>query len=269
MKQALARWHDDFELIRIDHGTMNYRINEKELLLKEGDCLFINTRQMHSGYSHNGEDCDFFCIVFSPALFAQNTVIYESYLHPAILDSGVEFIYFDKTHPFHMEIQRALLEMESEKYTGAPGYELAVIGKMHLLFSRLIRLPEFHTDTKKDQPPQDLLGQREMVSFLYQNYTKRLTLDAIAASGHVSRSKCCNIFKFYLKQSPIEFLNHYRLKVSCQLLETTDLNITQIASSCGFNHSSYYTELFSRSYGCTPTEYRRIIRGNLHMPSTP
>ena len=85
-------------------------------------------------------------------------------------DSGVEFIYFDEDHPFRDTMYRALFEMEEEKTDGALGYELAIIGRMRLLFSRLMRLPEFHSQTKKGQPPQDLVSQREMVSFICRNY---------------------------------------------------------------------------------------------------
>lgn len=269
MNRALAHWHEDFEFIRVNSGRMNYRVNEKEFLLKAGDCLFINTKQLHAGFSHNGEDCNFSCILFHPALFSRNTALFQSCLKPLMQDSGVEFIYFDEDHPFRDTMYRALFEMEEEKTDGALGYELAIIGRMHLLFSRLMRLPEFHSQTKKDQPPQDLVSQREMVSFICRNYTERLTLDAIAASGHVSRSKCCLIFKYYVNQSPIEFLNHYRLEVSCQLLKTTGFTITQIASSCGFNHSSYYAELFLREYGCTPTAFRKRATLPAQAPVSP
>ncbi|NMB32666.1 MAG: helix-turn-helix transcriptional regulator, partial [Clostridium sp.] len=76
-------------------------------------------------------------------------------------------------------------------------------------------------------------------------------------SGNVCRSKCCKIFKRYLMQSPIEFLNTYRLEISSNLLKDTSKSVTEVAFACGFNHLSYYSELFKRYYGCTPSEYRK------------
>jgi len=67
----------------------------------------------------------------------------------------------------------------------------------------------------------NLETQKNMVSFIYQHYSEKILLDDIAASGYVSRSKCCIIFKHYLHQSPIDFLNSYRLKVSCNMLKNT------------------------------------------------
>ena len=68
------------------------------------------------------------------------------------------------------------------------------------------------------------------------------------------------IFKEYLHQPPIDFLNKYRLKVSGYLLTHTQSSITEIALSCGFNHLSYFSKIFLREYGCTPTEYRKQMK---------
>ena len=89
------------------------------------------------------------------------------------------------------------------------------------------------------------------------HYSEKVTLNDLAAFAHISRSKCCRIFKHYLQQSPIDFLNAYRLKVSCSLLASTNKTITEIAFACGFNHLSYYSKYFAESYGCTPREYRK------------
>ena len=69
---------------------------------------------------------------------------------------------------------------------------------------------------------------------------------------------CCRIFKYYLQQSPVDFLNACCLKVSCRLLDTTDQTITEIALACGFTHLSYFSKLFCAAYGYTPREYRRL-----------
>lgn len=110
----------------------------------------------------------------------------------------------------------------------------------------------------KADPQLDL--QRRMVAFVEENYYSDLSLDDIAQNASVSRSTCCRLFRKYVNMSPIDFLNSYRLQVAGSLLETTDLPVTQIASRCGFNHASYFSELFRKSYGCTPMAYRIQLR---------
>lgn len=74
----------------------------------------------------------------------------------------------------------------------------------------------------------------------------------------VCRSKCCKIFKEFLGKTPIEYLTEYRINKSIGLLKTTDMSITEIAVSCGFCGSSYFTETFVKIMKCTPSGFRKI-----------
>ena len=255
-KRALCHWHEDIEFIRILEGRMNYRINSQKIQLHKNDCIMVNARQMHYGYSYNQQDCTFTCILFHPQLFSRNQLLYQEYVLPFLENRGIEFLTFSPENPLHTEVTESLDRIADLKQLAPPGYELEVIGIMHILWSHMLRHPQAIAGKTDVPPDSDLTVQRDMVSFIYQNYPDKVTLDDIASAGNVSRSKCCAIFKIYLQQSPIDFLNHYRLEVSRNLLRTSELNITQIATACGFNHLSYYSKLFSRSYGCTPHEYR-------------
>src|SRR5699024_1518413 len=70
--RALCHWHDDLEFIRSREGVMYYRIGSRTVLLKEGDCLIVNSRQMHYGYSRSRGECRFLCILVHPRLFSAN-----------------------------------------------------------------------------------------------------------------------------------------------------------------------------------------------------
>ena len=104
----------------------------------------------------------------------------------------------------------------------------------------------------------DILIYRRINDFITRNYTRKLTLDEIAASGNISRSKCCALFQEYAGHTPINFLNLYRLKASTELLRNTTDSIASIALACGFIQQSYYNRLFLREYGMTPKEYRDL-----------
>lgn len=128
---------------------------------------------------------------------------------------------------------------------------------MGRLISRGLLSPEPSPDSDFARPDPDSTAQKAMVSYIYQNYSGKITLDDIAAAGHVSRSKCCRIFHDYLRQSPVDFLNRYRLESSRRLLGESGLSVTDTATACGFGHLSYFSKLFRECFGCTPKEYRK------------
>ena len=103
----------------------------------------------------------------------------------------------------------------------------------------------------------NVLIQKRMLDFIRTHYGEKLTVDAIAAAGGVCRTKCWQIFRKYLGQTPNDYLNSFRLEKGMQLLKSTRMSVTEIAEECGFSSASYFTELFTRQKGCTPTQYRR------------
>lgn len=248
--KALCHWHEDIELIRIREGSMNFFINGKRTLLHKNDCIMINARQMHYGYSSNQQECLFTCVLFHPQLLAGNTSLYQKYILPIIGNHHLEYLFLP-------EEAAAIDRLVRSKEQALPGYELEAIGILHILWRNLLSCNPLLSTSETTKDYSDLSLQKDMVSFISQHYSEKLSLADIAAAGNVCRSKCCSIFKHYLQQSPIDFLNCYRLEVSCHLLKNTDRSITAIATACGFNHLSYFSKLFLRSYGYTPGEYRK------------
>ena len=253
---APCHWHDDIEWVYMISGKMCYYINGKSVLLNEKDSLMVNARQMHYGYSYKEQDCRFLCILFHPSLLGGNKALLQKYVTPVIENADCEYLHFSSKQARGQEIAEYLEQIRCLKEGAANAYEMQAIAVRFQLWSSLLQCGEFVIRDSKSDRNGELEIQKNMVSFIYQHYAEQISLNDIAASGNVSRSKCCLIFKHYLQQSPVDFLNTLRLKTSCSLLRNTDKSITEIAFICGFNHLSYFSKLFIRSFGCTPREYR-------------
>lgn len=253
---APCHWHDDIEWVYIMSGKMSYYINGKRILLNEKDSLMVNARQMHYGCSYKGQDCRFLCILFHPSLFGCNKALLQKYVTPVIENADCEYLHFHSEQTRGQEIAEYLEQIHCLKAGAADAYEIQVIAVIFQLWSSLLQCRELVLQNSNSDGNSDLEIQKNMVSFIYQHYAEQISLNEIAASGNVSRSKCCLIFKHYLQQSPVDFLNTFRLKTSCNLLRNTEKSITEIAFSCGFNHLSYFSKLFIKNFDCTPREYR-------------
>ena len=112
---------------------------------------------------------------------------------------------------------------------------------------------EGHSETQN----ADLTVLKNMIGFIQQNYTVKISLADIAASGAVGQSKCFKLFSRYIGKTPNVYLTQYRLDKSTGLLKNTDMNVTEIAHAVGFNGSSYYAEAFRKWSGKSPSEYRK------------
>jgi len=54
-----------------------------------------------------------------------------------------------------------------------------------------------------------------------------------------------------------EFIRSQRLKLVADLLKTSDVTVSQVGYSVGFNDPAYFSKRFKEVYNCTPTQYAK------------
>ena len=87
--------------------------------------------------------------------------------------------------------------------------------------------------------------------------SSELSLERIASRIGISEAHFCRIFKEYTGFRPFEYMNLLKLQRAKELLKNTEMSISEIAKSVGYESHSYFSMLFKRYMGITPTEYRR------------
>ena len=93
--------------------------------------------------------------------------------------------------------------------------------------------------------------------YIETNYSYPVTVEDVAAYVGISRSHLFRSFQTYMGKSPKEFLSEYRIKQACHLLKETDLSVSAIAYSVGFENNLYFSKAFKKHKGVSPSEYRK------------
>lgn len=94
------------------------------------------------------------------------------------------------------------------------------------------------------------------VLFMECNCHRKLSLRQIAAGVGMSRSRLSALFVTHLEVSPMRFLKTIRMRQARALLQSSSLNIKEIAACAGFNDMSHFVRDFGRLYGKSPTTIR-------------
>ena len=81
------------------------------------------------------------------------------------------------------------------------------------------------------------------------------TVAAFSKAVHMSRMQLHRKLKALTGLSASEFVRSQRLKLSTQILGQSDINISEVGYSVGFNDPAYFTKCFRETYSCTPSEY--------------
>ncbi|HBI81757.1 MAG TPA: hypothetical protein DDY04_07450 [Bacteroidales bacterium] len=84
-----------------------------------------------------------------------------------------------------------------------------------------------------------------------------LNADFLADKVAVSKSSLYLKLKNLAGLTPHDLINKRRLEKAALLLKTTHLTVSEIIDQTGFNSRTYFYELFTRYYGCSPSQYRK------------
>lgn len=79
--------------------------------------------------------------------------------------------------------------------------------------------------------------------------------EAFAKAVGMSRMQLHRKLKALTGLSATEFIRNQRLKLAAQLLKKSEINVSQVGYTVGFNNHSYFTKCFKEQYGCSPSEY--------------
>lgn len=102
------------------------------------------------------------------------------------------------------------------------------------------------------------LGQirEDIVAYIRDNYSAELSMQSVARAMNYSEAYFCKLFKQCFKVNFSAYLNEYRTRRAQELLQTTRLSVREVSRECGYSDSNYFTRVFKRIVGVTPSEYR-------------
>ncbi len=99
-----------------------------------------------------------------------------------------------------------------------------------------------------------------IIRFIKQNRHLSITSKDICEALYCSRSHMSTAFNKATGKTVREYITELRVSDAKQLLTHSDLNVTEIAYSVGFNNSNYFSDIFKKHCGLSPLEYRKSTR---------
>ena len=99
---------------------------------------------------------------------------------------------------------------------------------------------------------------KNMLSFIHAEYLNDFSVADIAEAANISKSSCDKMFRKMLQKSPLEYVIDYRIDRSIEQL-SEGASVTEAALGCGFKSLPYYSRMFRKKTGYTPSMYRKML----------
>lgn len=265
MEMVRWHWHEELEFVLVKEGCGEFCVSDDTYILKAGQGVLINQGVLHSFHiAKEYDNCIYTSIVFHPSfLFSYgHTKLCSIYLHPIISNTAFASLSLPGENDFQksvLELMDRIIQVNSQQKFC---YELYtreyLIHIWILLLERRTKEKITFVETRGTKASMDEERAKEAIRYIEEHYAEPISLDDIAASIHVSKSECCRCIRRSMKMTPFEYLMKYRIFVAAGMLcdSSSYDSISTLASSVGFNSSSYFNKLFRKYMKCTPTQYR-------------
>ncbi|MBN15856.1 MAG: AraC family transcriptional regulator [Pelagibacterium sp.] len=111
-------------------------------------------------------------------------------------------------------------------------------------------------------------AERRCLEMMRARLSQDISLDELAAEARLSPFHFARMFKQSIGVPPRVYLTQLRMEKTCQLLETTDLSVTEIAQEVGYSSNQVLARVFIKHQRMSPTEYRRAVRDQVRFAAS-
>lgn len=231
--------HPDHYLLALStKGRCNYDIGGKTCTVEKGNLLFFQKGLLHTAKSDPDYHWSFFSTTFGVMDFGnsgtsaleelENVIRVRDYLKFHTLFSELNHLWTAKSEGYLLRCRSIILEV------------LYLVIKEKSSISH----PAPHT--------QQIL---EIMAMMQKNYSKNYTVEELAAIAGLSYSHFSLVFKRITGYAVTEYQNLIKINKAKDLLLGGSCNVTEAAEIVGFNNIYYFSRLFKKTTGHSPSEY--------------
>jgi len=256
-----SHWHTESEIFYCIEGEVLFQINDTESIpVRAGEALFIDGSDIHTGHARGDQGCSFCAMVFDFGMLA--SAQYDA------LQEGMIVPFQERKATFPRlitsETDGALLQhikdMIALSKQPPPGYEAAIKGHLYLMLHHAAASGRLVNRSRTDAADTSRTERlKKVIVYIQNNYHRPIRIGELADLIPMSEGQFCRFFKSMTGQTPVDYMNSYRVRKAAELLRQPEHKISDIALDVGFGHISYFVRVFRRIMNCTPSEYRKNL----------
>lgn len=232
----------DYQLLYIAAGTTHFFFDGKEKSVPSGSIILYRPGEYQKYIYYSEYQPEVFWVHFS----GSNVEKILKYYH---IDEKRNLFPAGQSSDYKVLFQKMILELQMLRpmYTEMLS---ALLNGVFLLICRQL----LEADTRQFLVHSEI---EQAISYFNTHYSEKISIDEYANKRHISKGWFIRSFKAYTGLTPLNYLLTLRLGNARELLEQTNYSIKKIAAIVGYDNPLYFSRLFAREYGISPSDYRQ------------
>ena len=252
--QIPVHWHDEFEIIYVRSGFLTVSISGESYIGKTGDAFVVSPGNLHLMGAQTGT-VDYYTFLFPLKYisFRTDDMLDEKLLEP--LNSG-HLMICPRVKDTAKELCEQLIEIYEAKKDESESKITTQVRTKIILLQFILEMWKKGFVIENDTSGRNTV-EKEMGSYIQQNFTGKISLREFGEQFHLSEKYISRYFKEHFHITLSQYVTYLRLEHAKQLLQDTDIPVTDVAMQSGYQNVSYFIRSFQKAYAVSPLKYRK------------
>jgi len=110
----------------------------------------------------------------------------------------------------------------------------------------------------------DMVAQ--IMQYIEHNFTRDISIEELASFVHVTPAHLIRTFSEQVGTSPMKYLREFRVQIAKRMLLANSDPVNEIATAVGYDDASYFSRVFKKATGFSPTSFRSLYSGSSLVP---
>lgn len=248
--------HSFYEFVYVDDGDICCCLDNQDIALTQGDFLLIPPQKRHFYYNQGSESAALFIVCFRCNAEILS-ILEEKISLTKDLRKLLADIVQESKNAFEFPFNRKLKPLASPLYAS----QQLVENNIEKLLICLVR-----NETQQNESIKFVMNSVEkecnliddVLALLNANLYSRITLEEISRQTYYSKAFLNRIFNKHVGKSIMQYYNNLKIKEAKKLLRK-DQSPSSIAAQLCFESATYFTKVFKKHVGMTPSAYRKSV----------
>lgn len=247
--------HNFYEFYYVAENEMIVTIDNEKYLLKEGEFILVPPMRWHAMNPHEtyatGIAVSFDATGYPEEIFSGKL----SPLGKQVLSNLVN-VYAKNCN--ESEFRLKMLSDKTEDEEKDFGYKQALkVNTEWLMLDILQNRIQAEKQKSRTEKQYNPLAESTLL-YLEQHFRENPSLDRIASDLNYSVPHICRVFKQNYNESIVNYLTKLKIDEALKLIELNNRSFREISDSLGFDNVAYFTRIFKKQTGMTPSAYRKF-----------
>lgn len=235
---------NDYQLLYIAEGKGHFYFkgSKKATIVEKGNMILFRPKEPQVYYYYVEDKTEVYWVHFTGWKVEEYLERYELPIKENVIYTGVSP---DYPWIYNQIIRELQLQREN--------YEEMISLYMHHIFITINRYIVEGRETKNDT----INDIERAVHYFNENYSKPISIEQYASEHLMSANWFIHSFKNIMKVPPMQYVVNLRINAAKGYLEKSSKNISEIADAVGYSNPLYFSRLFKKHTGMTPSEYKK------------